>query len=299
MPHREGFVCAGPWLMEQLKVVAHYPNEGGHAIIRHEQQRPGGHAFEMISELRRLDAGLSLYALGLLGEDEDGHAILSACHKQEVDTFQLQVTDTAPTAHAIVIRAEASHTTTCLYSPGANNCLSEEHFDFRRCLASWFHQSDHHLLERLARRGEEAGATGKKILLTARNAGLHTSLSATTCHNAENLIALLPALDYLIINDRVAEALANRSLRAEQTFWENTQTLATGLLKSGIQNGLAILFPTGAFAMLASGESAWQPMLQERRTQPLTDAAFSAGFLYGRYSSWTLERCLAKALAIQ
>jgi len=298
MPHREGFLCAGPWVMEQLKVVEHYPNEGGHALITHEQQRPGGNAFEMISELRRLDAGLSLYALGLLGEDQDGHAILSACHKLEVDTFQLQVTDVAPTAHTIVIEDEARHSQTRLYFPGANQLLGEEHFDFRRCLASWFHLSDHHLLERLSRK-EEGGAAANKTLLMARAAGLQTSLVATTCDHPADLLSMLTALDCLVINDRVWEALAGRALRSAHSFLEQARSLAASLFQGGIQDSFAVLFPEGAFAILSSGESAWLPMPQTSNAKPLTNAAFSAVFLYGRYSGWTLERCLAETLALR
>ncbi len=293
MPHREGFACAGSWLMEQVKTVTHYPREDEHAAILHEQQRPGGSAYEMLSALRALNADLPLYALGMLGEDEAGREILSACHKQEVDTFQLQTNEAAPTAHAVVVQAQTNDSRTSFYFPGANNLLSAEHFDFRYCLASWFHLSDCHLLEGLPQQDEAFGTVAGSVLQAARTAGLVTALTLTTCEKTAEVMPMLQALDYLIINERVLETLTGGSLRAEQLSLDNIRAAAASLLRDGAQSGLAIIFAEGAFASLCSGESAWLPFSQEMSANPRSAAAFSAGFLYSRYSGRMLEQCLS------
>lgn len=292
MPHREGFACAGAWFREHVKIVAQLPEPGQEALIVNEERRTGGHAFEMLSHLRRMDNDLPLYALGLLGEDEDGHAILSACQKQEIDTFQLQVTEAAPTASAIVIRTQTHDAETRLLVYGANADLSAEHFDFRHCLAQWFHLSDVHRLSRLQQSEETPGSAAGKILQTARAEGMTTSLTWAAEGNAQVLSSLLPWLDYLVIDAQAFAALMQCKHGIDTVTEENVHRAAAEILRTGLARGLAIRFNGKAFGLLHAGESAWH----DCAGLPVpSQAAFSAGFLYGRYCEWELQRCLAAA----
>ncbi|MCI0691906.1 hypothetical protein L0337_07860 [candidate division KSB1 bacterium] len=73
MPHREGFACAGNWIIDHVRLIDHYPGEEGLAFIREESRSTGGCAYNVICDLRAIDPDLPLYAIG--GEDEDGHFI--------------------------------------------------------------------------------------------------------------------------------------------------------------------------------------------------------------------------------
>ncbi|MDZ7343927.1 MAG: carbohydrate kinase family protein, partial [candidate division KSB1 bacterium] len=79
MAHREGFACAGNWIIDRVRVVDHYPAEEHLAFIRQESISGGGCAYNVICDLRAIDPELPLYAIGVVGEDDDGHFILSDC----------------------------------------------------------------------------------------------------------------------------------------------------------------------------------------------------------------------------
>jgi hypothetical protein len=38
MPHREGFACAGNWVIDHVRLIDHYPNEEELAFIREIQK---------------------------------------------------------------------------------------------------------------------------------------------------------------------------------------------------------------------------------------------------------------------
>lgn len=285
MPHREGFVCAGTWSTELVQRVVRYPAPGESALVLDEQSRAGGSAFEMLSALRRLDADLPLYALGLIGEDENGRALLNASHKLEIDTFQLQVTEAAATAHANVVHA-GDDSRTRFYLAGANALLGEEHFDFRHCLARWFHLSDDAACELLHLPLEKFGSISGKIFHTAREAGFVTALTLDSYEKLANIQALLPALDYLIL----AES-------APSSTPLNLKTVGENLFVHGLQRGLAIVGAKRGFVMLRSGEHIELERSPSAALSQASVLAFSAAFLYGQYAGEEVKECLANALA--
>lgn len=286
MPHREGFVCAGTWSMELVQRIMRYPQAGESAQVFAEQTRPGGSAFEMLSALRRLDADLPLYALGLIGEDENGRTLLAASHKLEIDTFQLQVTDAASTAHANVVHAEDNDSHTRFYLSGANALLGEEHFDFRHCLARWFHLGDCEKLGRLHLSSEKFGPTAGKILHSAHEAKLVTALTLRSQEEFVNVQALLSTLDYLIFAESALDAASL-----------NFKTVGDHFFGHGLHRGLALLGAKRGFAMLRSGEHVELERSPNTNLAQASVSAFSAAFLYGQYSGKGLENCLANALA--
>lgn len=177
MPHREGFALAGAWLIEREKTVSQFPAEGQSARILAERERVGGETFNLAKRLRERAADLPLYAIGCIGDDEDGHAVLAACHELDIDTYQLHALAGAPTGHVEIFISNDKPSRTLFYYAGANGALDLEHFDFRHCLARWFHLGDVELLARLARRDEACGVTGGRVLQAARAHGLATSLA--------------------------------------------------------------------------------------------------------------------------
>jgi sugar/nucleoside kinase (ribokinase family) len=277
--------------MELVQRVARYPQAGERVRVLHEQSRPGGGAFEMLSALRRLDADLPLYALGLIGDDENGRALLAASHKLEIDTFQLQVIAAAATARAHVVHAADNGSSTSFYLSGANDLLAAEHFDFPHCLAQWFHLGDYEAFERLHLPAETCGSVAGKIFHAARAAGLVTALTLCSHEMPANARALLPGLDYLILTE---PALMGHALHSAP---RNLKITSADFFAHGLHRGLAILGAERGFAMLSSGEHAELERAQTADTRHISLPAFSAAFLYGQYSGKELESCLANALA--
>lgn len=304
MPHREGFACAGNWIIDHVRLIDHYPNEEGLAFIREESQSSGGCAYNVICDLRAIDAELPLYAIGAVGDDEDGHFILDDCHRRDIDTFQLFVTEEAPTAHTEVMFAQASNRRTFFYHPGANNLLSAAHFDFSHCLAKWLHLGYLLLLEKLDQPDREFGTQAGRVLQAARAAGLLTSVDVVTAESdafPRVVVPTLPYLDYLVINEIEAERTTGIKTRQNGMLSKDgILAAASQLLAAGVNLGVVIHFPEGGMAQLKNGPTYWQGALELppdkiRNTTGAGDA-FGAGFLYGRYQEWPLPVCLQMAV---
>ncbi len=283
MIFREGFACAGPWLIEYVHEIEQFPPEGGRAIITHETKEIGG-VFGVIAALRRLQAEVPLYALGLLGEDDNGHEILDACHALDVDTFQLLVDEQVRTASATVMQSYRSGLRTSFHSAGANDLLELRHFDFRHCLASWFHLHD---LAQLAILGDldRAGMPARALFQSAQGAGMATSLFCGELREpgqAKGMLAMLENVDYLLLT---AKALAQcRGLPPERAVsWPHAELSAAAeeLVASGGLRSLAVAGEAGICTVHRAAPSEWQegrPDGGEGR-----EAVWCAAFLYDCY----------------
>jgi sugar/nucleoside kinase (ribokinase family) len=304
MPQREGFACAGNWIIDHVRLIDHYPNEEGLAFIREESKSTGGCAYNVICNLRAIDPELPLYALGVVGEDEDGHFILDDCHRRDIDTFQLVATAEAPTAHTEVMFSQASRRRTFFYHPGANNLLDVSHFDFSHCLAQWLHLGYLLLLENLDQPDAEFGTKAGRVLQMAKAAGLVTSVDVVTAESEafpRIVIPTLPFVDYLVINEIEAERTTGIKTREGGILLiEGIIAAASKLIEFGVKLGVAIHFPEGGFAQRNNGESCWQGALELpaeniRNTTGAGDA-FCAGFIYGCYHEWPIPQCLQMAV---
>jgi sugar/nucleoside kinase (ribokinase family) len=304
MPHREGFACAGNWIIDHVRLIEHYPTEEGLAFIREESNSTGGCAYNVICNLRAIAPELPLYAIGVVGEDEDGHFILDDCHRRDIDTFQLVAAAEAPTAHTEVMFSQASRRRTFFYHPGANNLLDVGHFDFDHCLAKWLHLGYLLLLEKLDQPDAEFGTNAGRVLQMAKAAGLITSVDVVTAESEtfpRIVVPTLPFVDYLIINEFEAERTTGIKTRQGSILLkEGIIAAANKLLEFGVNLGVAIHFPEGGLARRKNGESCWQgalelPAEKIRNTTGAGDA-FCAGFIYGCYHEWPLLQCLQMAV---
>ena len=304
MPHREGFACAGNWIIDHVHLIDRYPREEGLAFIRDEAMSSGGCAYNVSCDLRAIDPDLPLYAIGVVGEDEDGHFILDDCHQRDIDTFQLVVSADAPTAHTEVMFSQASNRRSFFYHPGANTLLEAAHFDFDHCLAKWLHLGYLLLLEKLDLPDKEFGTNSGRVLHLAKAAGLTTSVDVVTVESDKYQRLVLPALpqvDYLIINEIEAErATGIKTREAADLIKDGVAAAAEKLLEAGVNRVVSIHFPEGGFAAGRDGTVCWQGALElpPAKIHNTTGAgdAFCAGFIYSCYNEWPMQKCLQMAV---
>jgi sugar/nucleoside kinase (ribokinase family) len=312
---REGFACAGNWIIERRHLIDHYPAEEQLAFIQHESKIIDGCAYNVISDLRAIDPDLPLYAIGVVGEDEDGHFILNACHQRDIDTFQLVASSEAPTAHAEVMLSRANCRRTLFYHPGANSLLDLEHFDFDHCWAKWLHLGCWMRLEKLNQPDAEFGAHAGRVLHLAKEAGLVTSVNLVTTESDAHprvIVPVLPQVDYLVINEIAAEQTSGIRTRHDgELLKEGIAAAARKLLQAGVNGAVAIHFPEGGYVAVneempigasAASTNYWQGSLVLPPENILNSAgagggaAFCAGFIYGCYSVWPVQKCLQMAV---
>ncbi len=283
MIFREGIACAGPWLIEHVHAIEQFPREGGRATVNHEAKEIGG-VFGVIAALRRLQAELPLYALGLLGEDDNGHLILDACHALDVDTFQLLVDEQVRTASAMVMQSHRSSLRTSFHSAGANDLLDLAHFDFRHCLASWFHLHD---LAQLAVLGDldPAGMPARALFQSAQAAGMATSLFCGELHEpgqARGLLAMLDHVDYLLLTAKaLAQCTGRPAERADAWPQAELRAAAKELIVTGGLRSLAVAGEAGICTVHRAGHCEWQESQPDGGKG--REAGWCAAFLYDCY----------------
>lgn len=299
---RYGVACAGNWLVEDRYSVAHYPAEGQMARITQAQRNLGGCAYHVTRYLHDLDPDLFLYAIGVIGEDKEGHEILDDLHDRDMDTFQLIAQPGVNTAHAEVIVAADSGRRTSFYRAGGNALLSPAHFDFSHCSAAWLHVGSLLLLDLLDGPDVEFGTRTARVLDVARAAGLTTSVDVICDEQADYAAMVWPALpyvDFLIVNEAAARR-CSEPLRAERSGSEGGETgvatCAERLLAKGVQQAVVIHFPVGAVAAAKGGGPLFVPSLQlpPERIHNHSGAghAFCAAFIYATLQGWPLEERL-------
>ena len=194
---------------------------------------------------------------------------------------------------------------TFFYRPGSHDLISPDHFDFARTDAAILHlglPGTHATMD--GRWGDEpSGWTA--VLKKARAAGLKTNLEL--CPIPEHRIAelgrpLLPLLDYIVINEAEAGALAGlKTVVNGKTDVAATERAARDLLAKGAAELIVVHFPLGAFAIARDGTFVKKPSVrvppEEVRGSNGAGDAFASGILFGIHEKWPLADSLALAHA--
>ena len=76
---RSGILAAGNWIRDHVKTVDAWPQEDGLANILDQNTGNGGGPYNLLKDLSRMGAPFPLTAIGLVGDDSDGRAILEDC----------------------------------------------------------------------------------------------------------------------------------------------------------------------------------------------------------------------------
>jgi sugar/nucleoside kinase (ribokinase family) len=66
---RKGICAAGNFIIDHIKVVDLWPEEGMLSLILDERRASGGCAYNVLKDLARLKTGIPLNAIGLVSKD--------------------------------------------------------------------------------------------------------------------------------------------------------------------------------------------------------------------------------------
>jgi sugar/nucleoside kinase (ribokinase family) len=100
---RRGLLAAGNWIIDHVKTLDAWPEQDGLVNILAHETGNGGGPYNVLKDLARLRAPFPLAGLGLVGDDDDGRAILADCAAHGIDTARLQITSAAPTSYTDVM----------------------------------------------------------------------------------------------------------------------------------------------------------------------------------------------------
>lgn len=251
---RSGIAAAGNWIIDRVKVIDVFPAQDALANILEESSGNGGAPYNVLKDLAKLELGIDLQGIGLVGNDSDGERILRDCEHFGIDTSLLAKTDKAPTSYTDVMTVESTGRRTFFHQRGANALLRAEHFDFERIQASHLHLGYLLLLDGLDEVDEVYGTAAARVLAMAKENGLTTSIDVVSEDSDRFRNTVLPALKYADVVFMNEFELSRTSGISFGNADEARLLQAGEVLMAGIEGQLVVHTPDRVFAFSSDGK---------------------------------------------
>jgi len=304
---RSGLLAGGNWIIDQVKLIDVYPQPEQLGNIRGQSQGTGGAPYNVLIDLAKSGAPFPLLAAGLVGKDALGEQILDNCRQHRIDTRHLASTPKAPTSFTDVMTEAAHGRRTFFHARGANALWRGTDLDFQRTRPRIFHLGYLLLLDALDEPDAKYGTKAARLLATAQESGIRTSVDVVSEDSDRFPKIVVPALkhvDYCILNEIEAGKTTGFKIRPENSPLDLValRHAAGALLQQGVRELVVIHFPEGAFARTRKGDDFWQSSLKLPSDYIAGTAgagdAFCAGVLFCLHEGWDLPRCLMTGVCI-
>ncbi len=305
---RSGVLAGGNWIIDQVKLIDVLPQREQLANIRSQVAfGTGGSPYNVLIDLARAGVNFPLFGAGLVGKDAFGEQILADCKKLKIDAKFLKTTTSADTSYTDVMTEQNGGRRTFFHYRGANALWRGEDLDFSKSKAKIFHLGYLLLLDALDEPDAKFGTKAARLLSSAQEAGLKTSVDVVSEDSDRFSKIVSPALkfcDYCILNEIEAGKTAGFKIRQTDGQLDTValRHAAGALLQMGVKDVVVIHFPEGAFARTRKGDDVWQSSLKlpEKYIAGTAGAgdAFCAGVLLGLHENWELDQCLQTAVCM-
>lgn len=282
---KNGIAVAGSIIVDTINVISRYPNSGELTQIFSVSKAIGGCVPNVAADLKQIDPSLKVYAVGNVGNDENGSLVRSVLSSYGVDLSKVKSVPER-TNHTQVMSVSGGQRTFFTYS-GACGKFGAEDIDFDMLDADILHLGYFLLLEKV-----DAG-DGLEILKRAGEHGLKTSIDLVSENSDryKDVIPCLPYTDYLIVNEIESSRIA-----CMDSSEENLPTVAKRLLELGVREKVVIHFSNGSVCASKGGSvtALGSFVLPEGYIRGTTGAgdAFCAGALYGIYNGLADDKIL-------
>ena len=232
---RKGIAVAGSILVDEINSVSKYPAEGELTQIATVSKAVGGCVPNVAVDLKKISPDLSVFAVGKIGNDENGRYVVKKLKDNGVDTDMITATD-EKTSFTQVISVSGGQRTFFTY-PGASADFGDNDIDYENLEADIFHLGYFLLLQRID------NGDGLEILKKVKEKGIKTSIDLVS-ENSDRYKCVLPCLpftDYLIINELEAGRLTGLSPDIK-----NISDMAKKLIDLGVNEKVIIHFSSGS-----------------------------------------------------
>lgn len=301
---RHGILCGGNWIIDHVKMVDRYPEQDALASILDQSRGTGGAPYNVLIDLSKLGAPFSLAGIGLVGDDDNGRAILADCRHFGIDASQVHTTRDAPTSFTDVMTVEATGRRTFFHRRGANSLLDESHFKLDASHARIFHLGYLLLLDTLDKVHEDGTTGAARLLQRARALGFKTAVDLVSDNSnrfASVVTPALPHIDYLVINEYEAAHTSGIEVTVDGApCFSRLAEAARTLLDMGVHEWVVIHCPEGALARHHDGTEVRQGSVRVDPGHIAGTAgagdAFSAGMMWGLHENFDMQTCLRMAV---
>ncbi len=303
---RKGIAVAGNMIVDILYPIQGLPKAGELTTITEGISRAsGGAVCNVIMDLAKLDPALPLQALGCVGTDAEGDFVLERLREHpSIDLMQVKREGT--TSFTVVMADLVTKQRTFFHYRGSNARFDENDIDWSQVDAELLHIGYILLLDTLDETDAEYGTRMARLLHSAQQHGIKTSIDVVSESGDRFNRLVPPALrytDYCIINELEAQQSTGVQLRDERgtLLRENMQGALQALMALGVSTWAVIHCPEGGFGLEKGGEvialkSLKLPEGYIKGTVGAGDA-FCAGVLYGAHQKMPLQTAIELGIA--
>lgn len=302
--NRSGIIAAGNWVVDKVKNIDRWPEEGELCNIASETIGGGGGPCNVLFDLVVMDNKLDLFASGLLGCDKDGDWFLEEIKKRNIDSGYMKKSNSASSSYTDVMSGGGKRT--FFHCRGANSEFGSEHLEDVTAPTKIFYLAYLLLLDKMDSYDADYGTDGARALKMMKDRGYKTVVDFVSDAGEKFNKVIPPSLPYidcLVINEVEAGHCLGKAIRDANgdVNWANLEEATTHLLDKGVNELVVIHLPEGAIARKKSGEMIYEPScyIKKKDIVGSTGAgdAFCAGILYALHEEYNLKDMLQLAAA--
>ena len=295
---KKGISVAGNLIVDITYPIERWPSQSELTTITEGiTQSIGGAVCNVITDLAKLDQELPLKALGVIGDDAEGHYILQQLGlHSNIDVSLLK--HQGKTSFTAVMSDNTSKARTFFQYRGANAMFDESCIDWDKLDSEILHIGYILLLDALDQSDDEYGTKMARLLASAKAHGIRTSIDVVTEAGDRFQTLVVPALrytDYCVINELEAQQVTGVLLRQEDgTLHPENMPRALQMMKDlGVSTWAVIHCPEGGYGMDEAGvyaalDSLHLPKGYIKGSVGAGDA-FCSGVLYGAWKQWSMK----------
>ena len=293
---KSGITVAGNVILDVVKTIDKYPDQGMLAYISSSKRAIGGCAPNTATDLAVIDSTLPISVIGRVGDDEYGRFLVDKLRSKGVDVSGIIVSSGIDTSFTDVMSLPTGERT-FFNAKGANAVFAPEDIDISSLRCKIFHIGYILLLDKFDEQDEEYGTAMARFLSEVRAMGIKTSVDVVSSSNTgeykSKILPVMPYTDYLIINETEICTIWGCNPRNDDgTLDVDTVKLAMEqTMAAGVHEKVIIHSKEACFCLDKSGEFT---KLGSLKVPPELIAgsvgagdAFCAGSLYGIYNGYS------------
>ena len=299
--NNKGIAVMGNMIVDILYPVNGLPKPGELTTITADASRSSGGALcNDILDLALLDSKLPLVAIGRVGNDQEGEFVMNKLRVH--DNIDLQhVIREGSTSMTLVMADEITKQRTFYHSRGGNAKLSEADIPWDKLDVDMLHIGYILLLDALDEEDSEYGTKMARLLHSAQEHGIKTSIDVVSEAGDRFRRLVCPAMrytNYCIINELEASATTGVELRTEdgKLLKENMPEALKKMKELGVSTWAVIHCPEVGYGLDENDNLIEVPSLKlpEGWIAGTVGAgdAFCSGVLYGAWKGMDLKSAI-------
>ncbi len=303
---RKGIIGAGNWIVDRVKHIDRWPEEGELCNITGQEIGGGGGPCNVLFDIAAMNCDIPLFACGMVGHDAEGDYLIDELEKHNIADGFMHRSDSSPTSFTDVMTVTGTGRRTFFHNRGANAGLSFDHFESLDVNAKIFYLGYLLLLDGLDQPDAEFGTVGAKVLELMSCRQYKTVVDIVSEDSKKFSRIIPPALKYidcLVINEVEAGSSCGIKVRRNDGTpdLDALKTAANNLLDNGVRELIVIHFPEGALAVEKDGTVHALESCELDRKDIVGSVgagdAFCSGIVYGLHENLSIIESLKIASA--